>query len=98
MSEIWKEIYGYEGLYEVSTKGNVRSLNRYVDHYKGGKSLKNGKLVTIFKYRSGYCYVNLSKNGKNKKYKVHRLVANAFIVFILIRPLVLVVVALPYDA
>lgn len=71
MEEIWKEIEGYEGEYEVSNLGNVRSLN-----YR-----RSGKLKLLKQYtdKKGYEYVRLSKNGKGKIYKVHRLVAMAFI-------------------
>lgn len=72
MQETWKTIQGYEGLYEVSDLGRVRSL---VD--KNGRSRElilkpgnNGK---------GYLQVNLFKNGVIKKHKVHRLVALTFV-------------------
>lgn len=70
MIEIWKDILGYEGLYQVSNLGNVRSLN----YRRSGKTklLKQGT-------DNGYKRVELSKNGKKKKYWVHRLVAIAFI-------------------
>lgn len=66
--EIWKDILGYEGLYQVSNFGRVKSL-------KFGKEriLKPG----INKY--GYLHVVLSKNNKQKNFYVHRLVAEAFI-------------------
>ena len=68
--EIWKDIEGYEGLYQVSNYGNVRSLN----YAKAGKvkELKQGNW-------RGYKNVDLWKNGKGKSFKVHRLVAQAFI-------------------
>lgn len=70
MIEIWKDILGYEGLYQVSNLGNVRSLN----YRRSGKTklLKQGT-------DNGYKRVELSKNGKKKKYWVHRLVAISFI-------------------
>ena len=64
---IWKSIPGYEGLYEISNIGNVRSLFRYK------KTLKPH--LTI----NGYQYVQLFKNKVGKNYYVHRLVAMAFI-------------------
>ena len=66
--EIWATIKGYEGLYEVSNHGNVRSLKYGKIRYL--KPANNG---------NGYYFVNLSKNGIVKSFKVHRLVANAFI-------------------
>lgn len=72
MQEIWKDIVGgYEGLYQVSNLGNVRSLN-----YRGTSKEK------ILKPRlssSGYYQVTLFKNGGKKDFNVHRLVAMAFI-------------------
>lgn len=69
-TEEWKDIVGYEGLYQVSNKGNVRSLPR--------RNAKNGILKPIITH-DGYLTVGLCKNGKGKIYKIHRLVATAFI-------------------
>ena len=66
--ETWKEIAGYEGLYEVSDLGRVKSLK-----YGKEKILKPGKDTR------GYLNVILFKDGKSKNSKVHRLVAEAFI-------------------
>ena len=66
--ETWKSIAGYEGLYEVSDLGRVKSL-----WYGKEKILKPGKST------GGYLHVALYKNGKAKNSKVHRLVAEAFI-------------------
>lgn len=70
---------GYEGLYEVSNLGNVRSLDRYVNHWQGGKCLKRGTLLAFGHNSGGYSLVKLCDNGKEKTAKVHRLVAQAFI-------------------
>lgn len=67
----WKDIKGYEGKYQVSNLGEVRSLN-----YGGTNNTKIMKSRTDCK---GYKRIQLSKNGKPKTYKVHRLVAIAFI-------------------
>lgn len=69
--QIWKDIPGYEGLYQVSNTGRVRSLN----YNRTGKS-KVRKQNTD---KRGYKRVNLCKDGKNKIYSIHRLVALAFI-------------------
>lgn len=69
--EIWCPIEGYEGLYEVSNLGNVRSL--------GNKKTKKTKILKQNMNTSGYLRVYLCKNGKQKQFKVHRLVAEAFI-------------------
>lgn len=73
MNEIWKDIDGYEGLYQVSNLGRVKSLN--YNHTRKEKILKFGK---ISKNRD-YLQVNLCKNGKVKRHLVHILVAQAFI-------------------
>ena len=70
---------GYEGLYEVSNLGNVRSLDRYVNHWQGGKCLKRGKLLAFGHNKGGYNLVKLCDNGREQTHKVHRLVAQAFI-------------------
>ena len=67
--EIWKDIEGYEGLYQVSNLGKVKRL------YKNDKE----KILKPFFNRGGYLLVNLYKEGKRKTYRVHRLVAETFI-------------------
>lgn len=70
MEEIWKQISGYEGRYEVSNLGKVRS---YAQN-------KKGKFVSGSLSKKGYIMVKLyDSNGVNKTYPVHRLVAKAFI-------------------
>lgn len=78
MKEIWKSINGFEGLYEVSNFGNVRSVDRLVNHHKGGKSLRKGKILNP-SIGNGYYGVILSKEGHIKRMAIHRLVAEAFI-------------------
>ena len=68
--EIWKDIDGYEGLYQVSNLGRIKSLN-----YKRTGRTKILKLVKS----NGYLDIILYNNGKCKHYLVHRLVAKAFI-------------------
>lgn len=69
--EIWKAIVGYEGHYEVSDCGNVRSLN-----WNNEKKTKN---LWLKPTNAGYKQVYLFKDGKGKMFLVHRLVAQAFI-------------------
>ena len=79
MEEIWKDIEGYEGLYEVSSYGRVRSLGQFVNHNYGGYAYRKGRLLKPGLGSRGYLSVTLSKNGIQKQYTVHRLVAQAFI-------------------
>ena len=74
-SEVWKDITGYEGLYKVSNKGNVRSVERKdsIGRRCGGRVLKP------LNHRRGYLQVDMYKNGKVKRKYIHRLVAEAFI-------------------
>lgn len=78
MEEIWKDIEGYEGLYQVSNLGRVKSLDRTITNSLGVKTRYKGRLMTQTRNR-GYWFVNLSKNGKATPVGVHRLVAIAFI-------------------
>lgn len=80
--EIWKAVKDYEGSYEVSSFGNVRSLDRFVD--RGFKKIPvKGRLMTKRLTEKGYYKVDLSKvkNGKksHKGFFVHRLVASVFV-------------------
>jgi len=76
--EIWKNVIGFEGLYEISNYGNIKSCRRYVN-IKSGKRVVNEKLLSLAKDRDGYLMAILCQNGTKKTVKVHRLVANAFI-------------------
>lgn len=77
MKEIWRDIKDYEGLYQVSNFGRVRSLDR---NGKGKGNGSKGKILKLCLDKSnGYYIVMLYKNGISKKYSVHRLVAEAFI-------------------
>ena len=69
--EKWKEISGYEGLYEVSDQGRVKSL--------GNDKSRKEKILKPWKTHDGYLKVALRKDGHTKRTSVHRLVAEAFI-------------------
>ena len=77
--EIWRPIEGYEGLYEVSSYGRVRSLDMYVKVGYGNYRLHKGKVLSPAKDTNGYLKVNLYCNGKQKTINVHILVAQAFL-------------------
>ncbi len=73
--EKWKDIEGYEGYYQVSNLGNVKSLGRYVNNPHGGKRYIRERILKPFN-KKGYLYVDLLKI---KQHRIHRLVAAAFI-------------------
>lgn len=75
--EIWRDIRGYEGLYQVSNLGQVRSFDREILH-RGSISLIKGKLLKAGISRN-YYQVVLSKNSIRQSIRVHRLVVEAFI-------------------
>lgn len=79
MQELWKDIIGYEGIYQVSNYGTIRALERMVNHHLGGKRKIKGKTLKPFLNTQGYYQVNLCKNGKRKPYTIHKLVMLAFV-------------------
>ena len=82
MEEVWKPIKGYEGLYEVSNYGRVRSLDRYVNSAssKTGYQLAKGRILKqCINTETGYSVIQIYKNHKKKGCNVHKLVAEHFI-------------------
>jgi len=78
--EIWKDIEGYEDLYQVSNIGRVRSLDRDVPYRCGSfRHIKGVIKKPYYNTVNGYVYVHLQKEGKDKSCSIHRLVASAFI-------------------
>lgn len=75
--EIWKDIEGYEGMYQVSNMGRVRALDR-VKPNSGGQIAK-GHILPQSDNGHGYRFVSLWKFNKGRRFYVHRLVASAFI-------------------
>lgn len=71
MEEVWKDVVGYEGLYQVSNEGRVKSLVR--------KGKRQEVILKQHDNGHGYLIVSLTRNSTKKSYKVHRLVAQAFI-------------------
>lgn len=76
MEEVWKDVKGYEGYYEVSNLGRVRSVGHPIN---GGKQKTTGKIRKLVVNNSGYMAVNLKRNFVEQRKLVHRLVAEAFI-------------------
>ena len=78
--EIWKEIKGYEGYFEVSNLGNFRSKNRVIGYKYPGKTRNYpGKILKVESIFEGYTRIVLMKNHIRKRYMCHRLVAETFI-------------------
>lgn len=78
--EKWNQIKGYEGIYEVSTFGNVRSIDREVLAHNCKRVLYlKGKQLKPAINKDGYKRVGLCKNRKNKSFSIHRLVATTFL-------------------
>lgn len=79
MEEVWKEIKGYEGLYEISNLGRVRSLDKVTITTNGRRFPFKGRILKNKKRADGYLEIGLTKDKKRKSYRVHRLVAETFI-------------------
>ena len=77
--EVWKFINGYEGAYEVSNSGKVRSCNRTISCSNGRQLKRQGVILHPATNRDGYLQVALSKDNKLKSYLVHQLVGLAYI-------------------
>lgn len=78
--EIWKDISEFDGVYQVSNLGNVRSVKRTVKYSNGRLYEYDSKILKqTLNAKRGYKYVNLSFAGKRKNLPVHRLVAKAFV-------------------
>ena len=79
--EIWKDIEGYEGLYQVSNEGRVKSVERVVMRCNGRPKTISERVLKpwLDKKGKGYFNIDLWKDNICKKFKLHRLIAKAFI-------------------
>jgi len=79
--EIWKSIKGFENEYEISNLGNLRSKDRFVKHYiKDANRFYKGQSKKVRLGNDGYYKCTLKKDSKRYDFRVHRLVAEAFII------------------
>ena len=78
MEEVWKDIQGYEGLYQVSTQGRVKSLERMIPYSKGMRKIPE-KIMQLELNTDGYWRLKLANGTTKKNKKIHRLVAEAFL-------------------
>lgn len=78
-TEVWKDVLDYEGHYQVSSLGRVKSVERIVLVKSGTRLIHERILKSEVCKSTGYAYVNLHKDGKLKHCTVHRLVALAFV-------------------
>ena len=77
--EEWRDIEGYEGYYQISNKGRVKSLPRKRMNGKGSYYMTKTRILKHSMTTTGYKKVELTKNGKRKSKRIHRLIAKAFI-------------------
>ena len=77
-NEEWRDVVGYEGLYQVSSEGRVKSLERNIPHWRGGERTVKERILKPKTDRYGYLIVGLYAGGKQKMFSVHRLVCEAF--------------------
>lgn len=77
MDEVWKDIKGYEGYYQISNFGNIRSLDRWINNH-GTLVFRMGKILSPSKSGPGYLQIAFYVDGKTQKKYIHRLVMEAF--------------------
>lgn len=78
MEEVWKDIIGYEGYYQASNLGRIRSLDRYITYVNGRVDLVRGQIKALRVRKDGYLTLNLCKDCKKKTHSVSVLVYEAF--------------------
>lgn len=77
--EIWKDIAGYEGFYQISNLGRIRSLDRYANVCGGGKRLVKGQIIKPVICVNGYYEAHLRRYGIREVMLLHRVVAETFL-------------------
>ena len=77
-TEIWKDIPNYEGLYQASNFGRIKSFDKVIAQKNNSRAIKKGRILKPSTSHSGYYQIVLSKQSIRKSYKVHRLIWLAF--------------------
>jgi hypothetical protein len=77
--EVWKDIKGYEGLYEISNLGRIKSMWRKKESQLLFGFYQNGRIITTHTHKNKSIIVSLRKDSKHKRHYLHRLLAIAFI-------------------
>lgn len=77
--EEWRDVVGYEGIYQVSNLGHIKSLDRMVNSSYGSKMVIKGRMISPIDNGKGYKCVSLCKDGKIRRTYIHHIVAQAFI-------------------
>lgn len=78
LMEIWKDVENYEGLYQVSNLGNIKSLKRIVKHKNGNQHTVHEKILRPIIDRDGYLRVSLAVEGLRPVFQIHRIVMLMF--------------------
>lgn len=79
MDEVWKDIDGYNGIFQVSNLGRVRSIDRFVKGAYGKRWIKGKIFKPVLNKSDGYLRVVFMVDGISKRHYIHRLIANAFL-------------------
>jgi hypothetical protein len=79
IEEIWKDIKDYDGAYQISNHGRVKSVSRYIPSKNGSYRKTNERILKQKLSKEGYMHITLKRNKKQKTFLVHRLVAEAFL-------------------
>jgi len=77
--ELWKDVEGYEGLYQVSSLGRMKSLSRPVKQRNNSIQVKSGKIIKGYENKKGYIQMGITKENEKNTKPMHRWVAEAFI-------------------
>lgn len=77
--ENWKDVLGYEGIYQVSDLGNVKSLSRIIETNRGRSFVSKEKILKYGKAYKGRLFVVLRKNNISKTFQIHKVVAVSFL-------------------